>query len=527
MVRHPSTVGELVTRAAAAHPTRAALKDREGAVLTYGDLDGRTTLLANALLDAGLVPGDRIAPWMSDVFEYVEVYIAAAKAGLVVAPINARLVAPEAAYQLEDSEAAAFVFTSDMAEQVARLPAEAFADRLVVAVGEPHERAAWTWEELAAAGDADPPSPPAPDALYILGYTSGTTGRPKGAMLTHASVLALGRLNASSFRLPAHATIALTGSMSFVAVVPSHVICTLRLAGTIVVMGRWTADDLLDVIERERAVFTYVPSPLLSDVTKAIRRRPETIASLHAVLHSASRADPEKLEALHEVVGGRLVEGWGMTEHSGGLATATAAVDYLGAEPGAAIFESVGRTAVEVDIKIVDEQGEDLPWDGKTVGELCIASPALMTGYWNRPDATAAALVDGWYHSGDLGTVDPQGFVTVAERRTDLIVSGGANVYPSEVERCIAELPAVREVAVIGVPHERWGQTVLAVVVPDPDGPGVDEAAVVEHCRAQLAGFKKPSRVLFADELPRTAGLKVARAALREQVLARLEEVPS
>lgn len=521
MLRHPRTVGELVTRAAAAHPHRAALKVRDGGQLTYAELDERTTRAANSLLRLGLVPGDRICAWMGDVPQYVEVYVAAAKAGLVVAPINARLVAPEAEYQLADSEAGALVFTPGVISELERLPARVLSELRLIAAGDEPGPSSQHWEDLIAQGSDVALEPPEPEALYILGYTSGTTGRPKGAMLTHASVLAIGRLNASSFRLPAHATIALTGSLSFVAVVPSHVLMTLRLAGTVVIMGRWTADDLLDVVESEHAVFTYIPSPLLSEVTEAIRRRPEAIASLHGVLHSASRADPEKLEALHQVVGGRLIEGLGMTEHSGGLVTATAAVDYLGARPGDPIFRSVGRTAVEVDVKVIGGDGQhELPWDGESVGELCFSSPALMAGYWKRPEATAEALIDGWYHSGDLGAVDPDGFVTVAERRTDLIVSGGANVYPSEVERCIAELPAVREVAVVGVPHPRWGQTVLAVVVADESQ--LDEAAIVEHCRGRLAGFKKPSRVLFMEQLPRTAGLKVARAALREQVLERL-----
>ena len=521
MVRQPITVGELVTRAAQSHPSRAALKDRNGRQLSYAQLDERTDRLANSLRNLGLGPGERVATWMADVFEYVEVYVAAAKAGLVVAPINARLVAPEAAYQLEDSEASALVVTGEVVSELERLPRDALAGRHVIAVGADSGHGTHRWEDLATQGSAEPLAPPDPDALYILGYTSGTTGRPKGAMLTQTSVLAICRLNASSFRLPAHATIALTGSMSFVAVVPSHVIMTLRLAGTVVIMGRWSADELLDVIERELAVFTYIPSPLLSEVTDAIRRRPEAIRSLHGLLHSASRADPQKLAALHEVVGGRLIEGLGMTENSGGLVTATAAVDYVGARDGDRIFASVGRTAVEVDVKLIDGDAKDLPWDGETVGELCFSSPALMSGYWKLPEATAQVLVDGWYRSGDLGTIDPDGYITIAERRTDLIVSGGANVYPSEVELCIAELPAVREVAVVGVPHERWGQTVLAVVVTDREV-GLEEAEVVEHCRRQLASFKKPSRVLFVDELPRTAGLKVARAALREQVLERL-----
>jgi acyl-CoA synthetase (AMP-forming)/AMP-acid ligase II len=520
------TVGDLVARAAAQFPDRVAVRVRDGAEVTYGALDDRTDRLANALLGTGLRAGDRVAAWMADRIELVELYVAAAKAGLVVAPINARLAPPEAAYQLGDSGARMLVYSDDMAGSVDRIDAEALAGVQTVVVGTDELGASHRWERLVGDGAPGRPPAPDPDALFILGYTSGTTGRPKGAMLTHRSVLAIARLNASSFRLPPHATIALTGSMSFVAVVPAHVLCTLYLAGTVVIMGRWAADELLDVIKRDRVTLTYVPSPLLDDVTTALAADPAALTSLGSMLHSASKAAPEKLEALHAVIGGRLVEGWGMTENSGGLMTVTTAGDYLGARAGSTIFGSVGRSAIETAVRVVDGDQQPLPWDGETVGELCFSSPALMAGYWQQPDATREVLRDGWFRSGDLGAIDPDGYVRIAERRTDLIVSGGANVYPSEVERCISELPEVREVAVIGVPHVRWGQTVLAVVVPVA-GAELTEADVVDHCRAQLAGFKKPSRVLFVDELPRTAGLKIARADLREQVLAQLAADPA
>jgi fatty-acyl-CoA synthase len=174
-----------------------------------------------------------------------------------------------------------------------------------------------------------------------------------------------------------------------------------------------------------------------------------------------------------------------------------------------------------VQVRLLDVDGNPAPHDGETVGELCFRSPAMAAGYHARPEASARSMRDGWYHSGDLGRIDPDGYVSVVERRTDLIVSGGMNVYPSEVEHCIAELAGVAEVAVIGVPHERWGQTVCAVVVRTP-GAALTEAEVVAHCKRRIAGFKKPTAVLFADALPRTAGLKIARAELRDRTVAAL-----
>jgi fatty-acyl-CoA synthase len=166
---------------------------------------------------------------------------------------------------------------------------------------------------------------------------------------------------------------------------------------------------------------------------------------------------------------------------------------------------------------VVDDEGLDLPHDGSAIGELWFRSPGLFIGYWNRPDATAAALVDGWFRTGDLGTIDSAGYVFVSERRTDLIVSGGANVYPSEVEDRIAAVPGVVEVAVVGAAHERWGQTVVAVVVREgPDNP--TEEQVLEACRTHLAGYKKPTHVYFIEALPHTPSQKVSRAAVRQLV---------
>ena len=519
MMTVPVAVGDLVTIGARRHPHRVALRDRSGRERTYAELDERTTRLANSLLGVGLAPGDRVSAWMGDVFEHVEVYLAAAKAGLVVAPINARLAAPEAAHQIEDAGSRLLVWTSDLDSRVSQMDQLGVIDGLVrVCVGVSLAAAAEDYEVFLSKGSSMPPdSEVDPSGVLILGYTSGTTGRPKGAMLTHRGVVAIAAQNARSFRLAAYPEWILTGSMSFVSVMPSHVMSAFRIGGTVTIMGRWDADDLVDAVRRNRGTFAYVPSPLLHDVTAAISRDPSTLDSVTSVLHSASRADPEHLAALHDVIGTRLVEGWGMTEHSGGLATATTESDYFVARRGARIFGSVGRSVVDAEVRVVDDRGDRLPHDGQSIGELIVKSPALMKGYWRRPDATAEVLRDGWYHTGDLGCITEEGYVSISERRTDLIVSGGANVYPSEVERCIGELSEVREVAVVGAPHPRWGQSVVAVVVLTHAG-ALSESAVIDHCRRQMAGFKKPSRVLFVDDLPRTTSLKVARGELREVV---------
>jgi acyl-CoA synthetase (AMP-forming)/AMP-acid ligase II len=508
------TVGDLVDVGARRSPARVAVKLRDGPAILYGELASSSNRLANALLAHGLAPGDRIGVWLEDRLEYPIVYLAAAKAGLVVVPINALFRPAEASYQLADSGARALIWSDGLASLVDEL--EDLSDDLLLVSTDGHgPEGTQSLQALIEGGRDVRPASPAPDDVLVLAYTSGTTGHPKGAMLTHRTALAICRLNTISYHLPAFSVAAITGTLSFPAMVPAHVLSHLYVGGTSVIMGRWDPEVLVDTIERERVTFAYLPTPTMSDFAAYAARVPARWASLESVLHSASRATPEQRAELCEVIGDRFVEGWGMTENSGGLMTATTRADVSSPPTGVDVHASVGRPVVEMLVEVVDGDGNRLPHDGETMGELVYRGPAVMKGYWNRPVETAGALRDGWLYSGDLGVIDPHGYVFVAERRTDLIVSGGMNVYPSEVERVIMRLPKVRECVVVGAPHERWGQTVVAVVVGSP---GVTEEEVIAACRSDLASYKKPTRVLFVDDVPRTVSLKVRRAEVRELV---------
>lgn len=507
-------VGELVRVGAQRAPGRVAIKLRDGPARTYAQLDQRTDRLANALLGLGLEPGDRVAAWMEDCLEYLELYVAVAKAGLVLAPINARFKADEARYQLDDSGARALFHTPGLTDEVhAALDPDELRSLHVVAVGEPYE-------ELVRGGRASPLRPPDEQALYLLGYTSGTTGRPKGAMLTHRSVRALARSNAIAYRLVLRSVGIFAGSLSFVATVPAFVMSHLCVGGTIVLLGRADVDTWLDTIERERGTYTSVPSPRLVEFAERAGRRPASWRSLESMLHGASKAPPRDIERMVEVVGDRYIEGWGMTENSGGLLTATTRSDIRGETDADDVLASAGQAVMDTVVDVWGDDGRPVPHDGLTAGELVARAPTLMSGYWNRPRETAAALHDGWYRTGDIGTIDAAGYVYVSDRRSDLVVSGGMNVYPSEVEACILQLPDVVECAVFGTPHERWGQAVTAAVVVMP-GAALTADEVIAHCRASLAGFKKPTAVHFLTELPRTTSGKVQREATRSRVLGR------
>lgn len=516
----PITIAECIDDHAQHRPHDFALIEPSGRTVNYDELSRSSRALAQGLSRLGVQHGDRIATYLDDSAAYVELYIAAARMGAIMVPINTRLTSTEASVLIEDCEPRIIVWDAHHSETV--MAAVDHLDTGVVIGGcTPKGGAFVSFDELVstpvlghdAVAVTDPHDP------YIIGYTSGTTGRPKGAVLTHDSIRAIAESNSAAYRLPARSVAALTGSMSFVATVPAHVLTHLRIGGTVVILGPWTVADLLDAIERYAVTFTYIPSPVIDDFVAAVRAVPDRIAGLHTVLHSASNAGPAKLRALYEAIGDKLVEGLGMTENSGGLVTATRIGDFNSTSAAADPFASVGRAVDGVEIDICDESARSLPRDGASVGEIIVRSPALMQGYWNLPDATDRALVDGWYHTGDLGSMDAAGFVYVSDRRTDLIVSGGMNVYPSEVEACLATHPDIAECAVVGAPHARWGQSVVAAVVPT-EGQAPTLEQLQDHCRKTLASYKKPTRLVLFDSLPRTASLKIRRNLVRDVVLA-------
>ncbi|MFD5812413.1 class I adenylate-forming enzyme family protein [Rhodococcus aetherivorans] len=514
------TIAECVDEHASDRPDHIALVSPDQRTRTYAELSRNTRFLARSLARLGAASGDRIAAVVDDGIEYVELYIAAARLGAVVVPINTRLTPAEACVLTADCTPRILVWSADHSAVVSRLLTTNSASVVIGTMPNDAPEGSVPFGTLVREGDELPEVTAVVDGddAYIIGYTSGTTGRPKGAVMTHRSVAAIAESNNRAYRLPERSVCALTGSMSFVATVPAHILTHLRFGGTVVILGKWSVPHLIDTIERYGVTFTYIPSPLIDEFAVAAASSPARIASLRSVLHSASKAGPDKLRRLYGVLGDTLIEGLGMTENSGGLVTATRPGDFEPSSPAVDPFASVGRSVDGTDVKVVDENGKELPRDGSAVGEIIVRSPALMREYWNMADATAAALVDGWYRTGDLGSIDAAGFVYVSDRRTDLIVSGGMNVYPSEVESTVLCHPSVAECAVVGAPHPRWGQSVVAVVSLR-DGAALTLEELQDHCRRILASYKKPTRLEIVGSLPRTTSMKIRRNVVRDLLL--------
>jgi len=507
-----TTLGEIFIAACQRFGDRTALVGRDG-TRTYRQLLDRGSRLANALTGLGLQPGDHVAALLEDSVTAFEVYVGCAIGGFPIVHVNDRLVAREIDYILTDSDAVALVHTDGLTDVVDQLESRS-ALRSIVTIGDHRSNGAEAYEDLLAAASTTRVDPcRAPEDLAILGYTSGTTGFPKGAMASHRAVVNCIKLIPFAYRLPLHGRCAFTGTLSFVSAIWGVIIPHLYLGGTVTFLVPYTVESWVDHMIADRSTFTYAPSPLVPGFIEQAKLKPEVLEHLESVLHSASPLPPSQARDLVDVIGERYVEVWGMTETVAPL-TVTAREDWRGPTAADDIFASVGRALPTASVRVVDGAGNTVA-PGET-GELAVRADTMFSGYYGKEELTAEVLRDGEYFTGDVGRIDDAGYIYITDRAKDMIISGGMNVYPVEVEAALVGISGVEQVAVIGTPSERWGEAVTAIVVRS-DGSDLDADGLIAASRSQLASYKKPTRVEFVDELPRNAGMKVQKHILREQ----------
>ncbi|MGE0432777.1 MAG: class I adenylate-forming enzyme family protein [Planctomycetota bacterium] len=510
-------VSRIVAANAALYPHRVAVKDLTRA-LTWSQWNDRTSRLANALIGIGLRRGDRVAVLAFNRVEWMEVYAATARAGLVAVPVNFRLAAPEVAWIVNDSGARAFIvegaFTDriDAARSELDVPARGF-----IRLGDANDYPLPGWHDyetlLAAASHRAPHVHAQPDEPWTLMYTSGTTGRPKGAMRSHASYAAFYLLNAVEFSLGRSDVGLLVMPMCHVnSVFYSFVFAWSGGVACIYNRPHFDAGHLLQTLVDERITWSsLVPTHciMLLDLPAGVRATAERAALRKLMVSSAPARRETKLAIMDQFPRTELFEGYGSTE--AGLVTLLRPEDQLD-HAG-----SIGREIIGTQpLRLLDDNGHAVA-DGE-VGELWSCTPTTFSGYWNQPERSAAAFRDGYCGVGDMARRDADGYYELVDRKHNMIISGGENVYPSEVEAAVAAHPDVRDVAVIGLPDERWGEAVTAVVVLR-DGRPPDEAALLGSLRNRIAGFKRPRRLIFvaAEEMPRTATGKILHRVLRDR----------
>lgn len=475
-----------------------------GNELGYVDMADRVDRLAGALAARGITAGDRISYLGNNHPAYLETLFAAGLIGAVFVPLNTRLAAGELAYQLSDSGSRLLVHAGELAE----LAAAAIPDTPVearLAVGSPAEGAASYEDAIATADPWGTDVPVSLDDPAIILYTSGTTGRPKGAVLSHGNMTWNAINVLVDFDVASTEVALLIAPMFHVASLGMGALPTLLKGGTLVLQDRFEPAAVITAIERHRVTsLSGVPTTF-----QLLAEHPDfataDISSLSKLTCGGS-AVPARVADAWEAKGLAFANGYGMTETAPGATV-------LQADRSREKAGSSGLAHYFTDVRIVEPGGGVAP--AGTDGEIQISGPNVISGYWNLPEASNQAIVDGgWLRSGDIGHVDEEGFLYVSDRLKDMIISGGENVYPAEVEAVIMELPQVASVAVIGIPDEKWGEVPRAVIEL-ADGAALDAAALRSHLDGRLARYKIPRTVEFVGELPRTASGKIRKATLR------------
>ncbi|MET9905242.1 long-chain fatty acid--CoA ligase [Streptomyces sp. NPDC006476] len=491
-------LGSWPARRARKTPHRTALI-HGGTSLTYAQLYDRTTRLAHALRSRGIRRGDRIAYLGPNHPSYLETLFAAGTLGAVFVPLNTRLAGPEIAFQLADSGAKALVYGPSHAGLVAGLPGDTDV-RAYVEVGPEYEAAV----DGAPAEPVD--EPVAPDDTCIIMYTSGTTGRPKGAMLTHAN-LTWNAVNVLvDTDLIADERALVSAPLFHTAGLNMLTLPVLLKGGTCVLVEAFDPNATFDLIEEHRITFMFGVPTMFEQVARHPRWPDADLSSLRILTCGGSPVSTPLIAAYQER-GLTFLQGYGMTEASPGTL-------FLDAEHAVSKAGSAGVPHFFSDVRVV--RPDLAPVDVGETGEVVVRGPHVMPGYWGLPEETAASFADGWFRSGDAARIDEDGYVHIVDRIKDMIISGGENIYPAEIEDLLLAHPGIVECAVIGVPDEKWGEVPRAVVVPR-EGVRVDPDEVLASLAGRLAKYKIPKSVVLADELPRTASGKLLKSRVRNR----------
>lgn len=491
---------DLMRGHAARTPDKLCLVDG-AARLSFGELDARSNRVARALIAQGVQPGDRVALLDTTSAVSYELFYGCAKAGAILMPLNWRLSPSEIAGIIADGRPALLLYAPSLQGLLAQTAHNC--RRLVL--GPDYAQ----WRDAAAA--TDPQRPVLPDEILLLLYTSGTTGQPKGVKISHDNLSFVERIAAEAWDFTAD-------SVNLVAMPLFHIggigygMMALSQGGATVLLSQPEPQAVLTAISQENVTHAFFVPTVVQRLIDHAKETNSGPLGLVRVIYGAAPMNPAMLRRAMAVFGGGFVHAYGMTETSGTVTCLPPHEHHLEG-PHAGRLNSCGRALPWVEIQLVDPQTRQPVALGE-VGEIWVRSGMVMAGYWEKPAETEAALVDGWLRTGDAAYQDTDGYIYIHDRYKDMIISGGENIYPTEIENVLYTHKAVAEVAVIGIPHPRWGETPRAYVVTRPGA-----AASAEELRAfvrdRLAHYKCPSSFVFLDALPRNASGKILKHELR------------
>lgn len=485
--------------------------------VSFYQLCGRARAIANQLKQHDIKFGDRVAVFLPNGVEYVATFFAALGIGAIVVPINPLLKSDEISHILQDSEASLLVVHDALANIALQSLASAPQLKSVLLCGAADVGAAASRipqpfrvselaDTMAPENDEWPIAIQPETDLGVLVYTSGTTGKPKGAMLTHHNLLSVFPSRLDLFEIGEHDKCLATLPLCHIYGMTVVMIGIVSKGGTLVVMPRFEARAALQLIEREQVTILPAVPAMYSMMLAEHAEVPVDVSSLRLCFSGGAPLSAEMLPRIEQALNVPVIEGYALTE--------TSCVATINPLHGVRKIGSVGPAVPGVELAIFDESGRALPHGPEHVGEIAVKGPNVMIGYYKQPGASSEVLRNGWFLTGDLGYRDADGYIFIVGRKKELILRGGFNIYPREVEDVIMRLPGVREVAVIGIPDERMGERVKAIVVRSGSD-NVTEELVREHCAAHLADYKVPRIVEFSDGLPRNSTGKVLKRLLK------------
>lgn len=503
------TFAYILQKKAALHPGHVAVKESDTSrTFTYGELNRRACLLAGALRDAGIGKADRIFCLTANTVEYIDIFMAASRLGAILSPLNHRLSVPEMMKIIADADPRAFLFDVEFKEAAEEITHACRSLRLVLSFGGDAGAAAGATRLEEAAAGCSMPGPEinasSRDPLLML-YTAGSTGRPKGVPLRQANLFS----NAVNWIID----LGITKDDYTMTVIPlfhigGHMLWTLPhliVGAKVLLQRRFSPEKSLRSVAEEKITNTYFIPAMAKMVLALPNWRDYDIGSLRFI-GAGGEAVPEKVTAAFGELGIPVLNSYGLTETSDGTTT-TRPYDAAG-KPA----NCIGKPLTMTDVRIVDRDGRDAAPGCE--GEILHRGPSVVDSYWERPEESARAFRDGWLHTGDIARMDEEGFLYYLGRKDDMIVTGGENVYPAEVEEAILSFEKVADVAVVGIPDEKWGQTIMAVIAPK-SGVEVREGEVIGHVKAKLAGFKVPRVIRFTESLPKIGSGKHDRVRIK------------
>jgi long-chain acyl-CoA synthetase len=503
------TLGDIPRKSALHFPERVATVF-EAKRLTYKELNMRVNRLANALLQRGFRRGDRVAVLAENTHKFLEVYFAVAKAAMSVTPLNFRLSDDEIVHILNDSESCAVFAGDGYEERAARMGERLRTVRAKIGLDSSKSGLTSYEQMLADASDEEPGIDVDENEMAVLMYTGGTTGLPKGVMMSHRNLMT--------------ALISATFGMSFTKedatcfVLPLfHVsfwpaLCLLLVGGKVVINRRPDLNGILQLIQDEKCTHINAVPTIYGWILQSTTMDKYDLSSLRSISYAGSPCPSELLRQLISRFGPILVQAYGMTEALG--ATSLSEEDHCLEGEKSNLLISAGKATPCAEICILDSDDKVVP--AGEIGEVAVRGKQVMQGYWKNPELTAKVLRGGWYHTGDMGYMDAQGYVFLVDRKADMIVTGGENVYPKEVEDVLYEHPAVAMAAVVSAPDTKWGERVQGVVVLKP-GQSVDEKTLMEFCKTKLGGYKCPKSIEFWEKLPTTSVGKILRKDVKKK----------